>query len=240
MDDHKTSKKFGAAQLFLWSEEFEWLKDWVGLRNTAKLRPGKNNRLVFFTFGKGPAKDLNSYLKSAWRDMGLPGLPTFTDVRTAVSAYTKTLHPPRVRKNMTDICHKTETADKFYALSLNPTQSRQLRQQFEYMTSDEGLKRLRDEKVKGTRRAKEDPEEGPPPPASIKRDSDSTSTTSESEEDVPYQESGSSGLEEELEELRVSNSTTVFLHGPCWGLCPSLTLSLYCSAEGTVWLGGGR
>lgn len=28
VDDHKTSKTFGAAQLFLWPEEFQWLLDW--------------------------------------------------------------------------------------------------------------------------------------------------------------------------------------------------------------------
>ncbi|KAG5278591.1 hypothetical protein AALO_G00100620 [Alosa alosa] len=83
VDDHKTARSFMAGQLFLWPEEFQWLRDWVAMQGTAYPHPHKDNQLVFFTGGRGPAKDLNTYLRTAWAEMGLPGRPIFTDIRMA-------------------------------------------------------------------------------------------------------------------------------------------------------------
>lgn len=127
---HKTAHVFGAAQLFLLAEEFSWIQRWVALRPS--IQPKACNDLVFFTAGKGPMKNLNGYFQRAWAEMGLPGRPTFTDVRTAVSAHGKNLHSPEVRRLMTTyMCHDEATADKFYALSLSNDQSREMRAMFE-------------------------------------------------------------------------------------------------------------
>ncbi|KAJ8362181.1 hypothetical protein AAFF_G00390790 [Aldrovandia affinis] len=72
VNQHKTNRQFGAAQIYLEPTEYRWMRTWVDLR---KARAPQNN--LFFTMtGKGPAKSL---------------LPTFTDIRTAVSTYVRNL-----------------------------------------------------------------------------------------------------------------------------------------------------
>lgn len=90
---------FRAAQLFLLPEEFQWLERWVALRPRVKPKP--QNDLVFCTAGKGPMKNLNENFQKAWAEMGLPGKPTFTDVRRAVSGHRKNVHPPDVQRKVT-------------------------------------------------------------------------------------------------------------------------------------------
>ncbi|XP_056298488.1 uncharacterized protein LOC130211638 [Pseudoliparis swirei] len=83
IDEHKTNTDFGGAQIFLTFEEFSWLERWLEIRK--HLSP--KNRRVFVTRGDGPVKNMVRYLQTAWAQMGLPGRPTFTDLRTAVSAH---------------------------------------------------------------------------------------------------------------------------------------------------------
>jgi len=64
-------------------EEFSCLERWLEVRK--HLSP-KNQR-VFVTRGDGPVKNLVRYLQMAWAQMGLPGQPTFTDLRTSVAAH---------------------------------------------------------------------------------------------------------------------------------------------------------
>ncbi|KAL2102325.1 hypothetical protein ACEWY4_001493 [Coilia grayii] len=117
-------------ELYLQKDEFAWLERWVSMR--PKIKPKAQNYLVFFTAGKGPMKNLNGYFQQAWAEMGLPGKPTFTDVRTAVSAHGKNLHSAEERAEMAKyMCHDEATADKFYALSLNAKQSAEMRRRFE-------------------------------------------------------------------------------------------------------------
>ncbi|KAG5264177.1 hypothetical protein AALO_G00273010 [Alosa alosa] len=73
VDDHKTARSFGAAQLFLWPEEFKWLRDWVAMRGTAHPQPRKDNKLVFFTSGRGPSNTANfSWPGGRWVYRGGP------------------------------------------------------------------------------------------------------------------------------------------------------------------------
>ncbi|TNN46712.1 hypothetical protein EYF80_043071 [Liparis tanakae] len=76
-----------AITIFLTFEEFSWLERWLEVRKN--LDP-KNQR-VFVTKGGGPVKNMVRHLQMAWAQMGLPGRPTFTDLRTSVSAHAKEL-----------------------------------------------------------------------------------------------------------------------------------------------------
>ncbi|XP_044043737.1 uncharacterized protein LOC122872093 isoform X2 [Siniperca chuatsi] len=132
VSEHKTNRDFGAAQIYFEPEEFNWLETWLEIRE--KCDPPNN--LVFFTAGKGPAKNMVRYMQGAWAEMGLPGRPSFIDIRTAVSAHAKNVHAAKVRSRMaTFMCHNTSTADKFYALNLDTQQSYEMRRLFEGVTS---------------------------------------------------------------------------------------------------------
>lgn len=192
VSEHKTAHVFGAAQLYLLPEEFGWIERWVAMR--PKIKPKAQNDLVFFTAGKFPVKNLNAYFQQAWKEMGLPGKPSFTDMRTAVSAHGKNIHTPQVRAEMTTyMCHDEATADKFYALSLNMVQSKEMRQRFEVT-----LKMGQD--VSGDEEGPEprvEPDQAPSAPRkrTWKRPSTPRSSSSEEEEKVSYQESSSSSPE---------------------------------------------
>ncbi|TNN30615.1 hypothetical protein EYF80_059233 [Liparis tanakae] len=124
IDNHKTNREFGGAQIFLTLEEFSWLERWLLVR----LNLGPKNNLVFITKGAGPVKNMVRYLQMAWGQMGLPGRPNFTDIRTAVSAHAKNLHTSGTRNRLAHfMCHNTETADRFYALMTRSLVQRKLR-----------------------------------------------------------------------------------------------------------------
>ena len=82
VDQHKTNRGFGGAQIYLEAEEFKWFTRWL------KIRQGMNpkSKRVIVTEGKGCAKNLVKYFQAAWAEMGLPGKPTFTGIRTTVSS----------------------------------------------------------------------------------------------------------------------------------------------------------
>ncbi|KAK2808702.1 hypothetical protein Q5P01_000621, partial [Channa striata] len=103
--EHKTSKDFGAAQIFLHPDEYEWFQTWLEIRQTC-FPTGKN---VFFTPGRGPPKNLVKYMQAAWADMGLPGKPTFIDLRTAVSAHAKNVHSAEQSREMRSFFEEAST-----------------------------------------------------------------------------------------------------------------------------------
>lgn len=137
-------------------------------------------------------KNLNGYLQKAWQEMGLPGRPTFTDVRTAVSAHGKNLHPADVRKKMaTYMCHDEQTADKFYALSLSRAQSREMRNRFEATLLTGHDTEEEDESTPGTSKASAKPAKS----KAKRKLSPPRDSSEEDDPKVPFQESGESDLE---------------------------------------------
>ncbi|XP_023188419.1 uncharacterized protein LOC111608431 [Xiphophorus maculatus] len=131
VENHKTNRSFGVAQLYLKSDEFQWLTRWIAVR--AGLGPSCD--LVFFTPGNGPVKKLVHSAQRAWKEMGLAGRPTMTDIRTSVATLARNTQPMDVRSQMSRLmCHDTATADRFYALNLDEKQLDDLRKKFEEAT----------------------------------------------------------------------------------------------------------
>ncbi|AWO98439.1 Hypothetical protein SMAX5B_001507 [Scophthalmus maximus] len=81
--EHNTNRTFGEAQMFLNPAEFAWLERWMAIKKSLP----DANQFVLYTKGKGPSKNLNANLQSAWKDMGLAGVINFTLIRTAVATY---------------------------------------------------------------------------------------------------------------------------------------------------------
>ncbi|XP_056298970.1 uncharacterized protein LOC130211950 [Pseudoliparis swirei] len=124
IDEHKTNKDVGGAQIFLTCDEFSWLERWIQVRKNL----GPKNQRVFVTKGAGPVKNLVRYFQTAWAQMGLPGRPTFTDIRTAVSGHAKNILNKGSRNRLARfMCHDTATADRYYAFMLDRKQARQMR-----------------------------------------------------------------------------------------------------------------
>lgn len=69
--------------MFLNPAEFAWLERWMAIKRSLP----DANKFVLYTKGKGPSKNLNANLQSAWKDMGLAGVINFTLIRTAVATY---------------------------------------------------------------------------------------------------------------------------------------------------------
>ncbi|RXN14519.1 hypothetical protein ROHU_009064 [Labeo rohita] len=89
---HKTNQAFGAAQLALDQEEYVWLEQFLSIRST--LVGGNDTKYFFFTSKPSSCKNLNQYFQEAWASMGLPGTPTFTDMRTTIATHAKNTHTP--------------------------------------------------------------------------------------------------------------------------------------------------
>ncbi|XP_067301019.1 uncharacterized protein [Pseudorasbora parva] len=127
---HKTNQAFGAAQLALNEEEFEWMTGFLELR--PYMVGGADPTYFFFTSKPSSCKNLNQYFQDAWAGMGLPGTPNFTEIRTSIATHAKNTHNPGDRHKVSQfMCHDTSTADRFYALNLDATQAREHRRLFE-------------------------------------------------------------------------------------------------------------
>ncbi|XP_073766982.1 uncharacterized protein [Danio rerio] len=127
---HKTNRAFGAAQLSLNREEYSWFRRFLALQ--AGLPGESQATYFFFTSRANPFRTLNKYFQSAWISMGLPGKPTFTDVRTAIATHAKNAHSSEDRRKVAQfMCHDTSTSDKFYTLHLGPFQAHERRRLFE-------------------------------------------------------------------------------------------------------------
>ncbi len=120
---------------------------------------GTAAKVFFFMSKPNPCKNLNAYFQEAWKSMGLPGCPTFTDIRTAIATHVssdaycvcvcvyvytpkslatllsvqaKNSHKPEEWYKISQFMrHDTSTADKFYAVNLNPKQAVEHRLLFE-------------------------------------------------------------------------------------------------------------
>ncbi|XP_030579166.1 uncharacterized protein LOC115775772 isoform X2 [Archocentrus centrarchus] len=79
--DHKTTVRFGEANLAVTRAEFDWIRRLLAIKRTMRSR----NRSVLFTLGKHPFKNVNRYLQMAWDEMGLKGEINFTLIRTALA-----------------------------------------------------------------------------------------------------------------------------------------------------------
>ncbi|KAJ8390490.1 hypothetical protein AAFF_G00102870 [Aldrovandia affinis] len=127
VNQHKTNRQFGAAQIYLEPTEYRWMRTWVDLRKAR----GPQNNLFFTMTGKGPAKSLLKFFQAAWAEMGLPGRPTFTDIRTAVSTHNHQINDEEVKKLVADyMCHDLKTQNRFYALHHGVQEAKKLRQVF--------------------------------------------------------------------------------------------------------------
>lgn len=112
IDQHKTNWHFGSTRLYLDKEEFLWFKHLLHLKKEA----GSKSRFLFFTAGSGCCKSLIKNFQDAWKDMGLSGSPSFTDIRIAISAFAKRDQTADDRRKVADLmCHDTSTADTFYS-----------------------------------------------------------------------------------------------------------------------------
>ncbi|KAI7805290.1 hypothetical protein IRJ41_004054 [Triplophysa rosa] len=111
-----TNEMYGPVQIVLMEEEYEWALRFRFLRLKDQLPGGLGAKLFFFVSTPNPCKNLNNYFQEAWKAMGLPGCPTFTDVRTSIASHAKFTHAPENRLKLCKfMCHDVRTADIFYA-----------------------------------------------------------------------------------------------------------------------------
>ncbi|PWA32959.1 hypothetical protein CCH79_00020958 [Gambusia affinis] len=131
VENHKTSRSFGVAQLYLDADEFGWITRWIAVRAT--LKPTCD--LVLFSTTHGRVKSLARDAQRAWCEMGLRGNPTMTDIRSSVATLARNTQSVDVRSQMCRLmCHDTATADRYYAFKLGETQLAELRRRFEDAT----------------------------------------------------------------------------------------------------------
>nr|XP_046193494.1 uncharacterized protein LOC124022851 [Oncorhynchus gorbuscha] len=74
-------------QMSLTKEEYSWFSDFLKFKHC--LPGGKKARYFFFNSTNTEMKNLPVYLMEAWKEMGLPGRPTFTDLRTPIFSHVK-------------------------------------------------------------------------------------------------------------------------------------------------------
>ncbi|KAI7808200.1 hypothetical protein IRJ41_020067 [Triplophysa rosa] len=135
---HKTNELYGPAQIILMEEEYEWVLRFLILKD--QLPGGLGAKFFFFVSTPNPCKNLNNYFQEAWKAMGLPGCPTFTDVRTSIASHANFTHAPENRLKLCKfMCHDVCTADTFYVTNLTAKQAVEHRRLFE--AALEGLER---------------------------------------------------------------------------------------------------
>nr|XP_055062880.1 uncharacterized protein LOC129445914 [Misgurnus anguillicaudatus]XP_055062881.1 uncharacterized protein LOC129445914 [Misgurnus anguillicaudatus] len=78
----KTNQAFGPAQIALSKEEYAWFTRFLEIKN--ELVGGPGAKFFFFTSSTKACKNLNNYFQAVLVDIGLPGSPTFTDLRSAI------------------------------------------------------------------------------------------------------------------------------------------------------------
>lgn len=86
------------AQVYLTREEFSWAYRWLNMRVALELSGVR----FFHVHNNSPGKILLTYLRVVWEEMGLPGLPSFTDIRTAVATHVS--YPLFIRPCMSVQC----------------------------------------------------------------------------------------------------------------------------------------
>ncbi|XP_049895678.1 uncharacterized protein LOC126387170 [Epinephelus moara] len=135
VQDHKTLRKFGKAQVYLDKVEYGWCKKWLDLRK----RTVATNLYFFTSFGKGQAKDMVRYIRMAWAEMGLPGSPTVLDIRSVVATYNFEQNSAEARAEVAKfMCHSVATQERFYALHKSVALAGKMRQLFVWAAVDDG------------------------------------------------------------------------------------------------------
>ncbi|KAJ8348510.1 hypothetical protein SKAU_G00270990 [Synaphobranchus kaupii] len=120
---HKMAAAFGKANMSLEA------KDWAGLKAFVELgsslpRFQKNPTRLFFDGRRGEMRKLGEYFTMVWTGLQVPGVPTLTDVRTALSTYTdKTLQPKEQEGVANMMCHDVVTAKRFYVMQMTPMEA---------------------------------------------------------------------------------------------------------------------
>ncbi|XP_016519385.1 uncharacterized protein LOC107833789 isoform X2 [Poecilia formosa] len=130
MKDHKTNRAFGSAKVYLTPEEFGWLERWLDIHTG--LEPEMD--LVIFTDGNRRFNKLLLPIQKAWSDLGLPGAPTVTDIRTSIATYARDHLPADERRVISGImCHDISTAEE-YAVDRSCRQLAMIRRTFDTLT----------------------------------------------------------------------------------------------------------
>ncbi|CAM4574994.1 unnamed protein product [Leuciscus chuanchicus] len=149
---HKTNQAFGPAQIAVTKEEYDWMLRFLKIRR--RLPGGSSAKYFFFTSTTNVCKKLVTYFRDAWKSMGLPGNPNFTDLRTSIASHAKFTHSEGDRLKVSKfMCHDVQTADKFYVTNLSATQALEHRKLFEAALLGE------DNTVAGFKRRRHGPEE---------------------------------------------------------------------------------
>ncbi|CAM4539474.1 unnamed protein product [Leuciscus chuanchicus] len=149
---HKTNQAFGPAQIAVTKEEYDWMLRFLKIRR--RLPGGSSAKYFFFTSTTNVCKKLVTYFRHAWKSMGLPGNPNFTDLRTSIASHAKFTHSEGDRLKVSKfMCHDVQTADKFYVTNLSATQALEHRKLFEAALLGE------DNTVAGVKRRRHGPEE---------------------------------------------------------------------------------
>ncbi|XP_064870108.1 uncharacterized protein LOC135566248 [Oncorhynchus nerka] len=83
---------------------------------------GKKAQYFFFNSTNTEIKNLPVYLREAWKEMGLPGSPTFTDLRTSIFSHVKNVLPNADGETLADfVRHDSRMEAKRYAV--NPSKA---------------------------------------------------------------------------------------------------------------------
>nr|XP_023999391.1 uncharacterized protein LOC112077013 [Salvelinus alpinus] len=107
-------------QMSLDKEEYSWFTDFLKVKRY--LPGGKKDQFFFFNSTNTEIKNLPVYLREAWKEMGLPDSPSFTDLRTSVVSHVKNVLSNADGEMLADfMCHDSQMEDKRYAT--NPSEA---------------------------------------------------------------------------------------------------------------------
>ncbi|XP_055763475.1 uncharacterized protein LOC129839831 [Salvelinus fontinalis] len=107
-------------QMSLDKEEYSWFRDFLKVKRY--LPGGKKDQFFFFNSTNTEIKNLPVYLREAWKEMGLPDSPSFTDLRTSVISHVKNVLSNADGETLADfMCHDSQMEDKRYAT--NPSKA---------------------------------------------------------------------------------------------------------------------
>lgn len=83
-------------QMSLDKEEYSWFTDFLKVKRY--LPGGKKDQFFFFNSTNTEIKNLPVYLREAWKEMGLPDSPSFTDLRTSVVSHVSQMGGGNINK----------------------------------------------------------------------------------------------------------------------------------------------
>ncbi|CAK6978026.1 uncharacterized protein LOC115570283 [Scomber scombrus] len=114
--NHKTAQSYGPASVTLSEELYQHLLDYM---DQSKCLPGreKGPATAFFNRLGGTYERMGDNFTREWRRFGLPGSPTLSDIRTAISTAVEHNLDQKERMDVhRSMCHDTATATRFYAI----------------------------------------------------------------------------------------------------------------------------